>query len=292
MKRLARVSATLPEGGEGLHHHEGILPLAKSMSLKGYSWVLPGHGNSYFDCGKLLIFGCLNVDEHTQEGLFEPMRGKAYVQMKKRTCLRAECPVCYEKWAGKEAEKIAWRLSAWSGHGKIIHVVASPKLKRGVAFNRLRAECYRILRKHGVLGGSVIFHPFRQLKNSKRWYLSPHFHVLGYGWVVKTKEGYENHGWVVKNIGIRKTVSGTALYQLSHCGIRKNFHSVTWFGHLSYNKLRVPPRPEPEKETCPICGKVLRPLYYFGKEELPTEEGFYWLDPEGFVLKPKRWDYG
>jgi len=289
---------TLPERGEGTHHkkgiynHKGILPLAKSTSAIKYAWELPGHGHSYFDCGKLLIFGCLNVEEHNQEGLFESMHGKAYVQMKKRTCARAECPICYEKWAGKEAEKIAWRLDAWS-KGKVIHVIASPKKAwSSMSYEKLRVECYRILRKSGIIGGSVIFHPFREKKKTKVWYLSPHFHVLGYGWVVKTKEGYSEHGWVVKNVGLRKTVSGTALYQLSHCGVHKNYHAVTWFGHLSYNKLKVVPRPKPEKEKCPMCGEVLRPLYYFGPVELPTEEGFYWLDPEGFVEKPRRWDYG
>jgi len=280
----------------------GILPLAKStvlaestfspQKLRRYSWALPGHGTSYHDCGKLLIFGCLNVEEHVQEGLFENMSGKVFVQMRKRTCLRAECPICYEKWAGKEAGKIEHRLAAWSGRRKVIHVVASPKKHRRVPFERLRAQCYRVLRKSGVLGGSVIFHPFRQRKRTKEWYLSPHFHVLGYGWIVKTKEGYKEHGWVVKNVGTRKTVSGTALYQLSHSGIHKKYHSVTWFGHLSYNKLKVAPRPKPEKERCPMCNQELRRLYYFGSEELPSEEGSYWMDPEGFVEKPRYWNGG
>jgi len=38
--------------------------------------------------------------------LFDGMAGKVYVRVFKRMCARAECPVCYEKWAGKEASKI------------------------------------------------------------------------------------------------------------------------------------------------------------------------------------------
>jgi len=48
--------------------------------------------------------------------------------------------------------------------------------------------------------------------------VSPHFHILGYGWVHHVKENYESNGWIVKNLGIRNSVRATAHYQLSHCG--------------------------------------------------------------------------
>jgi len=150
---------------------------------------------------------------------------------------------------------------------------------------------YSVLKKAGFIGGSVIFHPYRERTGTQEWYFSPHFHCLGYGWIRNTKLIYEKYGWVIKNAKLRKTVIGTALYQLSHCGVHERYHSVTWFGALAYNKLRVK-YPEVEKERCPICGEELRPLWYFGMEKF-EEEGYYWLAPEGWEYKPvRRWSGG
>jgi len=158
-------------------------------------------------------------------------------------------------------------------------------------FVNLRVKAYVVSKKSGFYGGSCIFHPFREDELTKRWYFSPHFHMIGYGWIEGTKEGYEEHGWIVKNAGLRKTVSGTAMYQLSHAGVHDKYHTVTWFGSLSYNKLHVEPK-RLEEELCPICGSKLHELWYFGAAELPKEEGDYWLDPEGWFYKPRRFDGG
>lgn len=255
------------------------------------NWQLPGHGESYSDCGSWRLKGCLNVEAHTQDGLFEEMAGKVFVRIFKRSCLRAECPICYEKWAGKEAGKIEWRLAAWS-KGKVIHVVVSAaKRDYALPYRKLRVKAYSVAKSSGFLGGSCIYHPFRQYEISKRWYFSPHFHLLGYGWIKGTKQGYEKHGWIVKNVGVRKTVIGTAQYQLSHAGVHEKHHTITWFGRLSYNQLKVPHK-EIEEETCPICGEKLRLLWYFGSEKLPREEGDFWLSPEGFQIKSNYGDYG
>lgn len=281
---------------------QGILPLAKSTTsifenlatplLTFEGWRLPGHGEAYADCGAWRKKGCLNVVEHCQAGLLEDMVGKVFVKIYHRSCLRAECPICYEKWAGKEAGKIEWRLSQWSC-GLPIHLIVSPAMEDWrLAYEKLKRKAYRISKDSGFLGGCCIFHPWRENELTKEWYFSPHFHMIGYGWIEGTKEGYERHGWVVKNAGLRETVSGTALYQLSHAGIHPDRHTVTWFGRLAYNKLWVPPR-EPEREACPICGEKLRPVLYFGGLELPEEEGVFWLDPEGWqYARRRRWAYG
>lgn len=288
---------TLRERGENLHDAQGILPIAKSTSSVfvswGYEWDLPGHGEAYADCGAWRSKGCLNVEGHNQQGLDQDMVGKVFVRRYQRTCMRAECPKCYESWAGKEGGKIQHRLRMAPKKRRPIHLIVSPAIEDicRLSFEELRRKAYVISKKSGFLGGSCIFHPFREDELTKRWYFSPHFHMMGYGWIQGTKEGYERHGWVVKNAGIRKTVSGTALYQLSHAGIHKHYHTVTWFGSLAYNKLRIPGQ-APEKECCPICGQVLRPLWYFGADDLPEEKGDYWLDIDGFVYKPTRFSGG
>lgn len=304
-------------GERGTHSGQGILPIAKTttsgMLKKGgfqheyintfgkktehfvsfsEDWELPGHGHAYSDCGAWRSKGCLNVEGHVQEGLEEKMAGKVFVRRYQRTCMRAECPTCYESWAGKEAAKIQHRLRMAPKKGRPIHLIVSPPMEACVrsTYEQLRRRAYVVAKNSGFRGGSCIFHPCREDKQTKRWYFSPHFHMIGYGWIVRTKEGYEEHGWIVKNARIRKTVSGTALYQLSHAGIHKDGRygrkTITWFGELSYNKLRVRPQ-DPEKESCPICGQKLRPLWYFGVENLPEERVDLWMDPEGWRYKPR-----
>lgn len=273
---------------------EGILPIAKSTFVPwGFEWALPGHGEPYADCGSWRSKGCLNVEGHKQEGILEKMAGKVLVRRYKRTCIRAECPKCYESWAGKEAGKIQHRLRSSPKKSRPIHLIVSPSVEDvcRLSFEDLRHKSYSVSKKSGFYGGSCIFHPFREDDFTKTWYFSPHFHMVGYGWIVRTKEGYERHGWVVKNAGLRKTVSGTALYQLSHAGVHKNHHTVTWFGTMAYNKLRVVGS-EPTEERCPICGEKLRALWYFGAEKLPEEEGDFWLLPDDWVYKPRRFNGG
>jgi hypothetical protein len=272
---------------------QGIQPIAKSSFGAWSDFQLPGHGKSYGDCGSWRYRGCLNVEEHVNDGLFERIAGKAYVEFYRRSCQRAECPVCYEKWAGKEAGKIEWRLQQVGRRmGRVIHVTVSPPMDAwAMPYEKLRAKAYSVSKKSGFRGGSCIFHHNRE-DDLGFWYFSPHFHLIGYGWIQGTKEGYEQHGWIVKNLRVRESVSATALYQLSHCGIHADFHAITWFGQLSYNKLRVLAQ-DPEKHVCPACKKELVQLYFLGRDEdLPDrEDGLgFWSDAELWMLKRRGLD--
>lgn len=266
---------------------KGILPLAKgSFDVLGLDWSLPSHGEAYSDCGAWRKRGCLNVDGHVNNGLFEEIAGKVYVELYHRSCVRAECPICYEDWAGKEAKKIEHRLkSVGRSMGLAIHLSVSPSNHDvyGNEYPILRKKAYLIARKSGFLGGSCMYHPFREDERGL-WYFSPHFHMIGYGWIHGTKEVYEQHGWIVKNLGVRESISATAMYQLSHTGIKAGHTSVTWFGRLSYNKLRVKPM-EKEKHLCPACGSELRALLYLGSELLPESDVGFWANPNDWIYK-------
>ena len=221
--------------------------------------------------------------------------------------MRADCPICRQKWAGRLAGRAENRISQVSGLGPAKHVVISlPQKDYGLVqtdYPGLRRKVYKILKKVGVRGGCLIFHPFRRrcprcgtvpemghkacLKCRNywfEWYFSPHFHVVGFGWVKGTGKEFLRSGYVVKNVGCRKSVGGTVLYQLSHAGVHLDYHVVTWFGACSYNKLRVEPE-ERERPTCPTCGARLIPCRWFGEGESPLVaegEGGYWVDPEGW----------
>jgi hypothetical protein len=135
------------------------------------------------------------------------------------------------------------------------------------------------------------------------WYWSPHFHTLGFirgdyakcrkcknlkteGFVYDRSqcmacEGFEGRtrrefdkeakkggiGYIVKVKGERKTLFGTAWYQLNHASIKSNvkrFHVATWFGSCSYRKAKLPKEKPTEMELCPICGEPLVKLRYLG----------------------------
>jgi len=275
------------------------LPIAKSTTLEMDSiwasdgetiggWDLPGHGIQYADCGTLRFRGCLNVHEH-QAGLDgRNQAGKAFVNAYKRSCGRKECPVCYESWAGLEAGRVEYRLKFYGGRWKKpVHVSVNPGPELwGIPFEKLRSLAYRNVKRVGIVGGSCIYHPFRQ-DDSKKWFFSPHFHVVGYGW----HKGFAIPGWVIKNHGVRKSVHATVMYQLSHAGVHEKYHAVTWFGALSYNKLKVPQEVE-EKPKCPMCGLDLVPLVFVGHDRVPPpEEGDYYdQDPGDWMEKHGRWE--
>jgi len=135
------------------------------------------------------------------------------------------------------------------------HIVASvPARDYGLKFKSLRNKVVKILAVRGVVGGVLIFHAFRY-NVRQHWYWSPHFHVLGFvsggygrcrgckrkgldclgcgGFEGRTRRAFEKDGYIVKVLGKRKTVFGTAWYQLNHASVRvggKRSSVATWFG--------------------------------------------------------------
>jgi len=257
-----------------------------------HGFQLPGHGHARSDCGEFFTVGCLD---------------HGYIEKHIKTCMRADCPICRQKWAGRLAGKAENRISQVRGLGPPKHVMVSvPQEDWGLVqsdYPKLRTKVYKILKRVGVRGGLLIFHPLRrkcprcgaipQMGHKTclncnnywfEWYFSPHFHVVGFGWIEGTGAEYLKSGYVVKNIGRRKSVGGTVLYQLSHAGVHLRYHVLTWFGALSYNKLKCEPEPR-EGNTCPTCGAKLIPCRWFGEGDDPLKdrgEGAFWLDPEGW----------
>lgn len=288
-------------------HAVGILPLAQSRNFvfieEREGWNLVGQGEPHDDCGSLRIRICPNP--HEIGGVTEKAAVKHYYEAYRRSCLRAECPTCYESWSGREAGRIAHRLSKFSKN-KVIHVVLSPSHHFDV--EKLKKDCLRLARRAGIYGGAVIVHPFVRRcafcgsnidhefnscfscgGTSFKWSWKPHFHVLGFGWVRNTVQIYNETGVVIKNLGVRKTVVGTALYQLSHAGIKKKKHTVTWFGKLTYRAFKCLPLEKP-KHLCPICKEELRSGGVWVGFFDPKEIGFCHSDEVYF--KNRREDYG
>jgi len=244
-------------------------------------------------CGRFFGFkGCDNVDLHNKTDLYGVnYAGKVYMFKVFNSCDKPSCPVCYKKgWAVREAGRIEARLKIASKRlGLIEHIIASvPSRDYGLGIKALRSKVDAILKKRGV-HGVKIFHAFRY--NPRRhWYWSPHFHVLGFvlggykcrgcvkdcagcdGFEVRTRECFKTDGYLVKVLPVRKTVGGTAWYQLNHASIKKNvknFHVATWFGLCGYRKLKVTPELMNQfvrKRVCPICQYELRNFRYSGRD--------------------------
>ncbi len=219
-------------------------------------WHLPGQKEKKQDCGIWSYMGCTHTEKHAN--------GKIFLKPFERSCFRADCEKCCYKWLGRSASKATERIKHYENQSKrpAKHIVISvPHWDYYKPKKELSKKVHEILRFVKCDSGLIIFHPFRYHKNIKQWYYSPHFHVLGFGWIENSVETYNENGYIVKNLGKRETVFGTIYYQLSHAGIKKHNHALTYFGNCSYCKL-ILPKNEEESNKCPFCKEYLVELDY------------------------------
>jgi len=253
-------------------------------SIEQDGWHLPGIAEEREDCGKWLTKGCLNVPAHVKS----EFPGKVFIKTFQKSCYRASCEKCFKKWMARDSNKATRRIEKYekqSGDPAKHFIISVPSWKYYVPANILRKEVYKILKKVNCKGGTLIFHPFRYRKEIKQWYYSPHFHCIGFGWIENTKEIYNEAGWIVKNKGVRESTFATFYYLLSHAGVKKGYHTLTWFGSLSYSKLKVEKEPNPD--VCPLCEGKLKPVFHyglFGYIPPPETEIEMCLDPEGWHI--------
>ena len=341
-----------------------------AIEQKESCFSLPSHGHQYQDCGKMGMKGCLHGKDHPS--------GKGFGRLFKRSCGRAECPVCYEAWAGKEGMKALIKIAAFCvghierrgqirgrnrklvvkdvlvGFDRVSEVISSVKhafarepsmvIRQQIAleletliresgkyikhfllsppqnvdwdkidaFRSCRERSYEIAQACGIMAGGAFPHPYRIRcsgcgehpiqdwadscpkcgSTAFEWYFSPHFHAVGVGWTQDTVENYEKTGWVVKNLGVRKSVFWTVQYLLSHAGIRKGIHTVTWFGRLCSNRMEKTPILGAIREICPFCGRYLHPLIWAGLDPPPFEKFQDDVDrllESAWILEPSDW---
>ena len=254
---------------------------------------LVGHGevtNEY--CGQFRkMYGCSRIELHNRITLDGAnFKDTVFFKPVFYSCDRPSCPVCYRfGWAVREARSIEARLKEASKRfGLVEHIVCSiPPKDYGLSFEGLRRKAVKVLKSRGIIGGVMIWHGFRYDLN-RRWYWSPHFHVLGFilGGYSRCRncerkwnclkgcggfddrnyhDGFLKDGYIVKVLGKRKSIYHSAWYQLHHSSIdvsKKRFHVTTWFGVVSYRKLKF--TAERRKALCPICKHELIEHWYQG----------------------------
>jgi len=260
-------------------------------TIEQYGWHLPATKDAHDWCGKWSTMGCLDIKAHKNT----EAHGKGFVKTFQRSCYRADCETCFKKWMARDSNKSTRRIEKYeklSGK-KAKHIIISvPKWLYYKPKKELAKESYKILKDVGCIGGTTIFHPFRYKKELREWHYSPHFHVIGFGWIECVTENYQRNGWVVKNKGFRDSTFATIYYQLSHAGIKKNNHTLVWFGDLSYSKLKVE-KEEIEANICPYCKAKLREVESYGLfyckppdveiELLVDLEGWRYVEPKRFT---------
>lgn len=289
------------------------IPLMKKGWGSHGDYHLVGNGEVTNEkCGKrVTLKGCLRVDLHnliTLDG--KNYKGKVFVRRINFSCDKPSCPECYKYgWAVREAGNIERRLKEASKRfGLVEHIICSvPSKDYGLSDKTLRRKVIKMLSELGVVGGCVIVHHFRY-RPWKGWYFSPHFHILGFvlggyakcrhckggdcyacgGFDGKCYDLYHKNGYIVKVMGKRVTVGGTAWYQLNHASYKvggKRHIVATWFGNCSYRKLKV--TPEIRKAVCPICQHDLVRIGYCGNKRLNLDEerdSFEDYEEEGQVV--------
>lgn len=229
------------------------------LDVEHQGWKLPAILEPHDWCGLWKTIGCINADLHESLG-----KGRlAYVKQFRRSCYRAKCKSCYTNWIARQANSSTRRIEAYFEKTKQrpIHLIlAVPLSQQTLPVKVLRQRMSHILKLGNIQGASVIFHPFRFHKTTRRWYSSPHFHLVGFGKSSDIKNAFGRYGWFVKEVGERNSVFQTFCYLLSHCGIQKGYQAVTWFGSLSYSKLHV--EKEPRITKCPLCNGEFQEICY------------------------------
>ena len=193
-----------------------------------------------------------------------------------------------EKAISRASDRVVHRLTSYAELypecGDPIHVTISPPQARAQDYELVRRKAARLARSAGISASAMIYHPWRENRRTGKWRFAPHFHLIGYGWVQNTGTIYRRHGWITKNIGIRKDPFKVVRYQLSHCGVHRVRHTITYIGGLAGRRFKAPPMP-PKTTTCPICGSYMLPVQCLEPTNpLDSEpEGSYWGSPTGWI---------
>jgi hypothetical protein len=254
-----------------------------------YELVGKGKVTNPDKCGKFRGFwGCNRTELHNKTTLDgKNHKGKAYVKKIFHSCDKPSCPRCFKRgWAVREAGNIESRIKeAEKRFGKAEHIVVGiPPKDYGLSYEALQSKIAKVLAARKILGGCKIFHAFRYhdadetyVGEPAHWFWSPHAHILGFvdggysrcrhckksrldcvkcdGYEGRTRRCYEKDGYIVEVLGKRKSIFGTAWYQLNHASVRrgvKRFHVATWFGTCSYRKMKLKKGDRIPRNTCPI----------------------------------------
>jgi len=209
-------------------------------------------------------------------------------------CGRIGCEICAKRAGARKAKKIERRIWLYALRTKHFtkgrknplpsHVIEAIDPKSEF-WNWSKQKQVSFLKKirvlAGITGGAEINHLWTFDKSDLTPIYRPHKHLICYGWIkenasqlIKEKFGIDIVYHKVRNGTLRNRVDvfAVAFYQLSHCAVKSNKHSIKWFGNLSYNKIsnktleqykdeeyRLQDEEIEQSKCCPICNQRLIP---------------------------------
>jgi len=301
-----------PSDPVGRERHYAEIDSGNRYQVAEPGYCFPGTGYSYEGCNDwTYIKGCTS-DLHQESDQF---RGQSYTKRVKYYCGRISCPKCYQNAISRLAVRVSNRVEcAIVKHNSVcdesrravkpLHVIYSfakrhyDALSTDDGLKRLEKKMRVHLKECGVIGGVVIYHPFRF--NEGVPYFSPHFHIIALGYLdmdrivavnrrtrldpndktsgdvikmVKFKHGNRNSYTINDPLHVRSLVA----YALSHAGIPDKGHSVTYFGSLSYNQLHVRSVLEHARESSELLSKGIQSITdyvsYFSDKHKAIRQG-------------------
>ena len=212
---------------------------------------LPGQKEFKPFCKKWISKGCNNTRQHPDN--------KHYAEHTLKSCKMASCPKCSTDWINKQSNRATQRFMKFTENKqyKFRHIVLSPPQHniQNRSYKSLKKWLDHTLKVANIKTASVVFHPFRFHDQEKiQPYVSPHFHLIVYGYVTNTTEVYNKTKWLIKNKGNLETeidIFNCVRYMLSHAGVKSRSHALRYLGDISYRKLKV--EKISEKHHCPYC---------------------------------------
>lgn len=252
------------------------LPIIKRLHITGVQPADPA-------CGQIIAMKVCTDPTH-------PTR------VVKHSCGRSGCVTCWTTWATRAAHRAADRLRGFSeaSNNQYVpwHITLSPPATDNLPESEQSIELlYQLARKHvdllGVTSSEVIIHGYRinpdkkrevndgasvQGVNRYRWALdqdnprdyliwSPHFHLIGWGYLMDATSFFENTGWVYRKHLSRPVEhqERTLYYLLSHAwhfGPGRN--CIRYWGGLAPTKMTVQEDRHYEPDLCKVCGASMR----------------------------------
>jgi hypothetical protein len=317
-------------GHEEILVHEKEPNFEKGITGQWNGFVRVGQGSvtNGAETGKRACGGYFGVDfcEHTDLHNYVGLdgvnyAGKASWVKRFRSCDKPTCPICYQRWAQRQARHVEERVKVleWELRMKAEHIIWSCVLDDyALPFDKLRAKMHRDLKACGVVGGYEIFHMERfanwyeaKVKGLPAgWRISLHFHIIGFieggydrcrgcrkskveclkcsgfdgrarrvhfGYVDGAGRKHAGDGAIIKVRAERKTIWGTAYYQLNHATIRvgvKRQNVGRWFGVAGKRKLKLK-NEDRFRYTCPLCQHDMVHGQFVG--EGSVDGGEWWL---------------
>jgi len=258
-------------------------------------WKLPATFEKYNICGK---------------GFFKICPIDSFVRKFVYHCGRIGCEVCAKRAGARLAKKIERRIWLYSlkikhdtkGRRNPLpsHVIEAIDPKADF-WNWKKEKQTRILREMrimaGIKGGAEINHLWAFDKSDLKPFYRPHKHLIAFGWIkpnaselIQKKFGVNVVYHKVRGGTLRSRVDvfAVAFYQLSHCAVKHNKHSVKYFGDLSYNQEsnKILEKYKDEEyelqdaiiektKCCPDCGEKLVPA----KINTKYENWRSWIPP-------------